>query len=386
MIIGVDARAASEVEAGRGRLVRELLTALARLDHEHRFLLYCRRPADGLELDERFRWQPLPAPDPVWHAVAAAAASRASDAFLSTNSYLTAWLLRVPSAVVVCDLVAFRAGSRAQRRALLIERATLGGAVRRAGRLVCISHATERDLVARFPAAAGKSVVAHLAASARFRPDHDPVRVEEVRRRFRLEKPFVLATGTLEPRKNLARLIEAYAGLPAPVRARHELVLAGPKGWEMEETLERAKAHPGDVRLLGFVPDDDLAVLYALCRVFSYVSLYEGFGLPLLEALQSGAPAITSNVSSLPEVAGDAARYVDPTTVAEIRAALAELLESEDERERLRERGLRQAAGFSWEKTARVILDAVTSAAADERGRATPGRSSRASRAPSRST
>jgi glycosyltransferase involved in cell wall biosynthesis len=113
------------------------------------------------------------------------------------------------------------------------------------------------------------------------------------------------------------------------------------------------------LRLLGYVPDDDLGALYQLCSAFSYPSLYEGFGLPLLEALQAGAPSVTSNVSALREVGGDGARYVDPRDVRDIRAGLRTVLESAEEREALRRRGMEQASKFNWGKTARQVLDVV---------------------------
>ncbi len=166
-LIGIDARAAAEVPAGRGRLVRELLLALARRDEPLRVNLYARTAWDGLPADPRFTWRLIDAPDPLWH-VRAAAAAGTDDVFLSTNSYLTAWFLRPPSIVVVCDLVPWVPGAQAQRRAARIERATIRPALRRARGMLCISQATEHDLVARFPAARGKTFVAPLAADERF--------------------------------------------------------------------------------------------------------------------------------------------------------------------------------------------------------------------------
>ena len=352
----MDVRAASEVPAGRGRVVRELLASLGAREDPHAFRLYCRTPAEVPGLDERFEWERVPLRDPFWHAATARRASRECDVFLSTNSYLTAWLLRVPSAIVVHDLIAFVPGARAQRRARRIERATLAPAVRRASALICNSRSTERDLVARHAGAAGKTAVVHFAAHPRFGRARPAAELDAARRRLELPPSFVLSVGTLEPRKNLTRLIEAYATLPAPLRAGHPLLLVGPPGWEIRELLERLAADPGDVRMLGFVPDDDLAVLYELCTAFCYPSLYEGFGLPVLEAMQSGAPTVTSSVSSLPEVGGDAVRYVDPRSVPDIAAGLREVLESADLRERLRRAGRERAAGYSWDRTAAETL------------------------------
>jgi glycosyltransferase involved in cell wall biosynthesis len=358
VILGIDARATAEVQAGRGRYVRELLLALARLEDDGtRYRLYAREPwgpppelgaGAGAELPrDRFAWSLRGLPDPAWHAAVALAASRSCAAFLSTNSYLTAWMTRIPTAVVVHDLVAFVDAENAQARAARIERATIGRAVRRAGAFLCVSEATRRDLVARFPAAADRTRVVPLAVDPRFATPGEPARIDV---------PYVLGVGTLEPRKNLVRLIEAWASLSRAARGNHVLALVGPTGWDVDATLAAARAHPDDVRLLGFVSDAQLASLYAGATAFAYPSTYEGFGLPVLEAMAAGAPVVTSSVSSLPEVAGDAAVLVDPYDVRALRDALAAVLGDPGLRESLRERGRARAARFSWARTASETL------------------------------
>ena len=146
--------------------------------------------------------------------------------------------------------------------------------------------------------------------------------------------------GTLEPRKNLARLVEAFVALPAELRAGHQLALVGPLGWDVEETLSAAAASPEDVAVLGHVDEDRLHALYAGAACFAYPSLYEGFGMPLvLEAMTAGAPVVTSTVSSLPEVAGDAALLADPRDVRSIRDALAAVLSDPDRAQARTRRG-----------------------------------------------
>ncbi len=309
--IGIDARAAAEVPAGRGRYVRELLRALAKRDDPHRYLLYTRRRWDE-PLDERFSWRERELPESIWHLHAARAANRECDVFLATNSYVTPWFLRIPTALVVHDLIPFQNGVHANRRAAIIERLTIRRALRRASLVVCDSHSTRRDLLRLWPSVEPKSRVVQLAVGERVLPSTRARGTRGGQRRHDLSKPFVLCAGTLEPRKNLVRVLDAYARLPERLRERHLLVLVGPRGWEFDEILERAGALGERVKLLGHVPDDELAALYALCEVFCYPSLYEGFGLPLLEAMSAGAASITSNVSSMPEVGGEAVRYVDP--------------------------------------------------------------------------
>ena len=276
--------------------------------------------------------------------------------FLSTNSYLTAWFTSVPTAIVVYDLVAFLDGAQAQSRAARIERATIRPALRRARALPCISSATRDDLVRIFPASESKASVIPLAAPGHF-AEAEPGTVAE---RLGLSRPYVLAVGTLEPRKNLERLLEAWARMPDELRGSHQLAVVGPRGWE-DDAIVAAAGRSG-ATLLGKVSDADLASLYAGCACFAYPSLYEGFGLPVLEAMMAGAPVVTSNVSSLPEVAGGQALLVEPLDTTAIRDAIARVLTYPALARELAEGGRRQAAGFSWERTAREtrqLLEAI---------------------------
>jgi len=358
LCIAIDARAAAEVPAGRGRHVRELLRHLAGLGADHRYVLYAREPWDAPELvDRRFRWRIVPAGEPHWSALAAFHASRECDVVLATNSYLMAALARVPAVATVYDLTPFRKDIVLPRGAAF-ERVTLPLAARRAVRLVAISAATRDDLVARFPRTAAKTSVVELAADAAFAADGPPVA-----RRYGLEKPYVLALGTLEPRKNLSRLIEAFAGLEASLRDAHELVLVGGSGWHTGAIDASIARHRDLVRPLGHVPDADLPGLYREAALFAYPSLFEGFGLPVLEAMAAGTAVLTSNVSSLPEVGGEAVRYVDPLDVDAIRAALEALLRDPVERSRLADAGRERARSFSWDRTARETLAVVEAAA-----------------------
>jgi glycosyltransferase involved in cell wall biosynthesis len=357
LIIGIDARAAAEVPAGRGRMVRELLRHLAGLEHSHRVLLYARRPWDCPELDERFEWRIVQGRDPLWQLPAARRAGRECDVFLATATYLMSALLRIPSLAVVFDMVPFHRDLGAPLGSLA-ERATLRLAVRRAVRLLAISEATRDELVERLPAAARKTTVTPLAADERFTTQAEPGE----RERLGIERPYVLALGTIEPRKNLTRLIEAWAALPGAIRQGFELCLAGAMGWKTEPISQALAAHANSVRLLGYVADEDLPALYRGAELFVYPSLHEGFGLPVLEALACGTAVITSRTSSLPEVGGEAARYVDPLDTGDIRRALEALLGDDAARAELASRGPAQAARFSWRRTAEETLAAIEGA------------------------
>ncbi len=351
-IIGIDARAAVEVRAGRGRVVRELLHALAaRADDGHRYVLYARTAWQEPALDERFRWHIIPARDPWWHVRAARAANRECSVFLSSNSYLTTLFLRIPAVPIVYDLVTFEPAMRPNRRSTAIERLTLDPAVRRAAALLAISQATADALAQHIPAAAGRTVVAPLGVTLA------PAGQLDAAEAASLPAPgFVLAVGTLEPRKNLPRLVAAYGSLEERVQREHPLVVVGARGWQTGETLAALQALGERCTMLGHVSDAALAELYRRCAVFCFPSLGEGFGLPVLEAMAAGAAVLTSNVSSLPEVGGDAVAYADPSDVTDIARGLERLLGDESARNELGRRARARAGEFTWERFAQITL------------------------------
>jgi glycosyltransferase involved in cell wall biosynthesis len=169
------------------------------------------------------------------------------------------------------------------------------------------------------------------------------------------ERPYVLYLGTIEPRKNVDTLLDAWAGMR--FRREFDLVIAGPRGWASEKTMARLASRPEGVRYLGYIPEDELPGLVAGATAFVYPSIYEGFGLPVAQALAAGVPVITSNVSSLPEVTGEAALLVDPRSAAELAAAMDRLLSSPDLQQQLRAAGPARAEQFRWSANARKSLE-----------------------------
>jgi glycosyltransferase involved in cell wall biosynthesis len=215
--------------------------------------------------------------------------------------------------------------------------------LRGAHRLIAISECTKNDAVRVLGMAAEKIIVIHPGIGEAFF-DPPSSKVTEVRNRYGLRRPFVLSIGTIEPRKNLGTLLDAFQALPASIRDQFELAVAGPAGWAGAKTMARLNS----IRYLGYVPERDIAALTAAATVFAYPSLYEGFGFPVAQAMAAGVPVITSNVSSLPEIAGDAALLIDPRSQAELRDALARLLLSPDLRAELAGRGRLRAQAFRW--------------------------------------
>jgi glycosyltransferase involved in cell wall biosynthesis len=226
-------------------------------------------------------------------------------------------------------------------------------AARNADALITVSEHTARDLV-RFTRADPNRVHVVPLAAALPKAGLDP---DEVIDRLKLPRPYLLFVGLLEPRKNLVRLVRAYRRATAAGALPHALVLAGPMGWHARQLLrEVATPGPGEVVMTGRVGAQELDALYHGASAFAYPSLYEGFGLPVLEAMARGVPVVASGVSSLPEVTGDAALLVEPRSTGQLAGAIERVLAEEDLAARLSAAGRARAAGFSWERTARMTL------------------------------
>lgn len=232
-------------------------------------------------------------------------------------------------------------------------RALIPPSLERADAVIAISRSTAADLTTVLQVPESRIRTIPLAAAPWLRPASRDEQAA-VRARYGLNKDYVLFVGTLEPRKNLQRLLEGFSRAGGGT----ELVLVGLKGWklQLEELLSRHGLQ-GRVRPLGHVPDGDLPGLYSAATVFAYPSLYEGFGLPVLEAMACGCPVLTSTTSSLPEVAGEAAVLVDPADTDAVAAGLSRLLGDAGLRERLRSAGEARARDFSWEAAARATLE-----------------------------
>jgi glycosyltransferase involved in cell wall biosynthesis len=238
--------------------------------------------------------------------------------------------------------------------------------IRRADHVLADSEATREDLIALLDVPPAKITPLYCGVTARFTSEAAPGERERLQRRYQIDDaPYILAVGTIQPRKNYRRLMEACD----PIAAEHNLslVLAGQTGW-MAEPIAAAAAKRPYVHLMGYFEDEDLPALYRQAAVLAFPSLYEGFGLPPLEAMACGTPVVASNASSVPEVVGDAALSVDPLDVEGLTAALRRALDDADLRTQLREAGLAQAATFTWPDAARAWLDLIDQLDATEKG------------------
>lgn len=233
--------------------------------------------------------------------------------------------------------------------------------VRRAHHVLADSENTKRDLVRLLGVSPEKITVVYPGVEPRFQPVEEPAALAAVRQKYGLgDGPFVLGVGTLEPRKNWPALIRAWARLRQTTPLPHRLVIAGGKGWLYDDIFRTAKdtGLRDEIIFPGYVADADLPALYSAASVFAYPSLYEGFGLPVLEALACGTPVVCADNSSLPEAAGDAALLVNAADEEALATALHRLLTDEPLRQTLRRRGLAHAQKFTWGRSARVLLAA----------------------------
>ena len=223
--------------------------------------------------------------------------------------------------------------------------------LKRAQGLIAVSENSRRDTIQVLAIQEDRIVAIHPGIAPHFF-DVPAQEVERVRVKLRLTRPYVLTVGTIEPRKNTERLLAAWLALRNDLREQFELIFAGPIGWASDATKAALSQGRDGVRYLGYVDEADLAGLTAGAAALAYPSLYEGFGFPVAQAMAAGVAVVTSNVSSLPEVAGDAAVYADPRSVESIRLALEKVLESPDLRRELGVRGRKRAEEFRWELTA----------------------------------
>ncbi|MCS6882336.1 MAG: glycosyltransferase family 1 protein [Oscillochloridaceae bacterium] len=357
--------------AGISHYVEQVLIQLGQIDRSNRYSVYTTRGLDrrALGLPDNFRVIPsrLPTINPrvriPWEQLLAPMLLRRSgaDLFHGVHSVVPI-ACPVPSVVTVHDLafIRFPQTFRAYNRIYLDLATRLS--VRRAARVLVVSEHTRREVIGLLGVPPERVVVTPNAVREHFRPP-DPAALEVFRARKGLPERFVLYVGTLEPRKNLTTLLEAYA-MVARDRAA-PLLVGGGKGWMYDAVFQRLEAlglHER-VRFVGYLDEEELPLWYAAATVFVFPSIYEGFGMPPLEAMACGAPVVASNTSSLPEVVGDAGLTVSPYDPAALAAAIRRLLDDADLRQELRERGFRQARAFSWRVTAERTLAAYEAAA-----------------------
>lgn len=237
-------------------------------------------------------------------------------------------------------------------------------AARMAHQIIAVSETTRNDIIRFLGINPDKIRVVYNGVNSAFRPVTDPALLRRTRERYRLPARFILYVGAIQPRKNVSGLVEAYAKICAEGGLPHELVIAGGESWKSEGLKDRISSLglQEKVHFIGYVSDEELPLLYNLADQLAFPSFYEGFGLPVLEAMACGIPVVTSKTSSLSEIAGDAAILVDPHSVDEIAGGIRRLIEDSDLRRICIEKGLERAKLFAWERCARETLTVLQEA------------------------
>lgn len=366
--IALDYTPAYEQGGGIGRYVRELTNALARQDTTSEFRLFvsgARKQDLPAPPGPNFHWRPTPL-TPKWFArtwhrarvpLPVETFTGRVNLFHATDFVLPPTLPGTRTLLTVHDLSFVRVPETASPRLKKYLDVVVPRSVAAADHILADSQATKDDLVSLYHVLPDKITVLLSGVDARFERVDDPHSLQAVRAKYRLgDLPYIFAVGTVQPRKNYVRLIRALAALRADGRDIG-LVIAGGRGW-LDDPIYSAIRGNGlaqYVQLIGFADDEDLPTLYSGATITAFPSLYEGFGLPILESMACGTPVVTANVSSLPEVAGDAALMVDPTSIEALTDALRRLLDDDALRQQLVSAGSARARQFTWDKAAQNL-------------------------------
>jgi glycosyltransferase involved in cell wall biosynthesis len=371
MRIVIDAGPTAEsVKSGVAFYTLNLIKHVLKLDDVNEYLLYGLNPASNHEFQEFENAKIRNIPDfflskALWYYWTYLTASFVRniakdkpDIYFSTYPVLP-WFCPSPKIITVYDLTPIVLTDAYRFRFRFTFSLQMKNALRRADKIVAISQSTRNDLINILKSDPKKIFVIYPGCDkAVFRPDIKDSTIQEVLKKYGIHGKYILYSGTLEPKKNIGRLIESFSMLKSEKNIRHKLVLAGKKSWKSTAILESIDklSNKDEVILTGYIPETDLASLMSGADVFVFPSLHEGFGIPLLEAMACGTPVITSKTSSLPEVVGEAGILVNPYSALEISEAILRVITNDRVREQMRQKGLDQAKRFSWEESARNFI------------------------------
>ncbi len=361
MKIAIDVREADGQKTGKGFFAYGLVKQLLEQDLKNHYILYTDKEKSPFAESSNSEVRFIAGEGLKWHwNVLKDLKTLRPDLYLAPTSFIIPalaprWLKVI---IVVHDLVAFMFPRSHAKKAVIIERLTLHWALKKALKVFVVSDNTQNDLIKIFHYPKPLMVKISCAPHALYKEEIKPGESQKVRQKFHLPEKFILGVGTLEPRKNFSALIKAFVILKRKF-PEYKLVIVGKKGWKYQD-IERSVREfdlEKDVIFTGYMSDEDLHHTYNLAEVFVFPSLYEGFGIPPLEAMASGCPVISSNAASLPEVVGDAGLLIDPNSSHKIADAVASLIENPQLRNTLLEKGFHRSRNFSWEESARKVLE-----------------------------
>lgn len=363
--IAIDIRGISGERTGKEWYTWSLISALGEIDQNNEYFLFTRHPIKGIVLPNNFHIIEKKIPLLLWHPYFMFQIWKyKADILLATASYIVPSMLiskRPKVITVIHDTIAFLFPRRHQAKATTIERFTLKRALEHSNIVVAVSQNTKNDIERLFDISSEKITVISEAAREQFSVPRNTQRTQQLKQAYDIGQNYLLFIGTLEPRKNLVRLLKAYKLLPAQLQKNYQLVIVGRKGWYYKEIFSEIAGTPFEKNVIftGYVPDQDLPYLLHGATGFVLPSLYEGFGLPILEAFACGTPVITSPNSSLKEIAKKDCLYFDPYDIHDMKDKLRLFLEDETLRQRLSENLIARSKDFSWQKTAEGMLKVI---------------------------
>ena len=369
--VGIDAGALANRQDGSRNHVSNVLQALARIDPGGAYTVFLHAPpaSNSVPVLPALRQVQVPLTVGRWRVpLATSLALMGTGIDLLHVQFAAPILCRVPLIVTVHDIMYEHYPEYYAPPDLTQLRRRVPRTVGQARLVLTGSEFSKQDLIARYGVRPERIAVTSNGVEPRFAPVRDDIVLSGIRERVESPHGYILFVGALKPNKNLHRLIESYARLRETDRTRHKLVLAGASTDTLSTSLRTAIAASGfasDIVLPGYIADVDLPALYSAADLFVQPSLFEGFGLPPLEAMACGTAVVTSNTTSLPEVVGEAALTVDPTDVEALARAMAAVLDNDSLRRDLEHAGIARASTFTWERTARIVLDAYQTVAVE---------------------
>jgi glycosyltransferase involved in cell wall biosynthesis len=364
MKIAIDIRSAGGEKTGKGFYTFHMLQALLKIDQENHYTLYTKDGIAGFHHFKNVTIKRFSGRGLIWHfKVIRDLEKTQPDIFWAPSSYIIPALTsnKIKTILTVHDLVAFHFPTRHNKKATIVEKLFLKRALKKANTVLSVSDNTKKDLLDKFNFLEKNNIhTIYCSASEKFKP-LDASELKEFAKKTKLPQKFFLAVGTIEPRKNYKKLIQAFKRISDHYPNYH-LIVVGKEGWQYEEVYDEICAHylQKKVHFLGYLSNKSLVSLYNLAQALVFPSIYEGFGIPPLEAMKCGCPVISSQVSSIPEVVGDAAILIDPENEEVIARAMERIICAPKEVIRLREKGILQSKKFSWEKSAKRLLALYT--------------------------
>jgi len=366
MRIGIDATALPPQPVGAGNYIIHLIRALAAINGEDEFVIFAgQRGPSLIDLPENstVEWVLVPDRSPglrlIWEQIFFSSLIRDSDIDLLHSLHYTRPLrLDCASVVTFHDMTFFLYPQLHTRAKRIFFPLAVKSSARRADFVITVSESTRQDAIRLLNLSPERVFASQLGVDPSFHPINDSELKDSIAKKYQLPDRFILYVGLIEPRKNLPILINAYKKL-VDAGTDHYLVLVGRYGWMYDQVLRQIEklSLTEKVILPGYVDQIDLPIVYNLSDLFVYPTLYEGFGLPALEAMACGTPVITTDVSSLPEIVGEAGLLVPPDNVEELYRAMISVLNDEELRLSMARRGTQRAAKFTWEQTARSTLE-----------------------------